>query len=95
MSPAALAAHATISRTQTCPHCQGEGEILVAVPGGVFDAYQHQWYPHEYTYPCVPCKGQGTFLETFCLRCDQDTEDCFCTDEQIEAFLILGYLGAA
>jgi len=43
----------------TCPECEGEGFVEVAVPGGYFNAAQEQWYPDEEMRECDHCHGIG------------------------------------
>ncbi len=85
---------ATETRTADCPRCGGAGEICLG-GASTFDSAQEQWYPVENVYVCDPCEGECSVQETFCLVCAEPTDTCGCTDDQLEAFLVNSYLGAA
>lgn len=86
---------ATETRTTACSLCEGAGEVCTSTPGGTFDMQQGQWFPDEQAYTCPRCKGKGELEETFCLVCMESAEVCRCTDEEIDAYLLSSYLGAA
>ena len=86
---------ATETRTITCSLYEGTGDVYTSIPGGLFNMQQEQWYPDEQVYTCPRCKGNGELEGTFCLVCTENVEVCSCTDEEIDAFLLTSYLGAA
>ncbi len=85
---------ATETRTADCPRCEGAGAICLE-EASTFDLAQDQWYPASDTYVCDRCEGECRVQETFCLVCAEPTYSCGCTDDQIEAYLLNSYLGAA
>ncbi len=92
--PIPTAELATETRTAVCPRCEGAGEICLGA-ASTFDMAQDQWYPVENVYDCDRCEGEGSIQETFCLVCNEPTYACGCTDDQLEAYLVNSYLGAA
>lgn len=92
--PVPSAELATETRTAVCPRCGGAGDICLGA-ASTFDMAQEQWYPVEDLYVCDVCEGEGDIQENFCLVCTEPTYACSCTDDQIEAFLLSSYLGAA
>ena len=47
----------------TCPECDGEGTIEVAIPGGRWDRAMGQYYPAERTETCERCDGAQVIHE--------------------------------
>ncbi len=92
--PVLSAEFATETRRTVCSRCEGAGEICLG-GASTFDLAQEQWYPVESIYVCDRCEGETSIQETFCLVCAEPTYTCGCTDDQLEAYLLNLYLGAA
>lgn len=94
---------ASESHTSACPLCEGHGEVYAGVSYGYFDIHQEQYYPvprregyaHSHPYPCPTCEGKGELAETCCSVCEESVEVCWCSDTEVDAYLLDMYLGAA
>ena len=87
----------TITMNEACPACDGEGRVMLAVPGGVWTNSQGgMWEPSEREEECVECEGRQTFDRTRCLACGgiHDTDEwglhaheraCDCDPEDVLA----------
>lgn len=42
-----------------CPHCCGEGFLLLHDAPGRYDEHQECWMPEEECEPCPGCRGNG------------------------------------